>query len=271
VTPQRSVVLRLLQGAAGLAVVIATVVVSGFAVLAVWLGVGTGYDAPSTALGWMSAIADSANVLRGATTVLALSLAGICLLAVVAAVRRSLEWLVLSAVCAACLGLALVVVAGSNTEMDRLVERAMVAVGGESEVDTPVVPTPDPDSMTTGGIRSEIGYMLGASVDVADPPVLTQSGDPVAVDRIDVVSAPCGEVGARLSVDLSFTTGDNAASLERILAEWDRAGYLPDRAMNEDVRYSMTLPLARMSIRDTSTIDGLLHMRIDSACAEANR
>ena len=82
-----------------------------------------------------------------------------------------------------------------------------------------------------------------------------------------MAAAPCGEVGARLTVDLTFRTGDNAASLVRILAAWDSAGYMPDRAMQEDFRYSTELPIERMRIRDSTTIDGMLHLKLETACA----
>ncbi|MDR7183703.1 hypothetical protein J2X85_000726 [Microbacterium trichothecenolyticum] len=39
--------------------------------------------------------------------------------------------------------------------------------------------------------------------------------------------------------------------------------------MQEDIRYSTTLPVERLSIRDKTTIDGLLHLSIQSACAVA--
>ncbi|MGB4778596.1 hypothetical protein [Microbacterium sp.] len=55
--------------------------------------------------------------------------------------------------------------------------------------------------------------------------------------------------------------------LAGMVAVWDDAGYLPDRAMQEDIRYSPTLPVARMAAKDSTTIDGVLHVEIESACA----
>ena len=49
-------------------------------------------------------------------------------------------------------------------------------------------------------------------------------------------------------------------------AHWDRAGYEKDRAMQEDIRYSEGRPVERMSVRDTSSTDGLVHLTVSSVC-----
>ncbi|GAB3617035.1 hypothetical protein GCM10027416_15920 [Okibacterium endophyticum] len=72
-----------------------------------------------------------------------------------------------------------------------------------------------------------------------------------------------------LNLTLDFHTADNARSLERILNAWDAAGYAPDRAMQQDIRYSGSLPVEMMSIRDATSIDGLIHMQITSRCTVA--
>src|SRR5690606_11102060 len=84
---------------------------------------------------------------------------------------------------------------------------------------------------------------------------------PVAPSRV-----ACSGGGARASLRFEFEAADNATSVARILEAWDSAGYDADRAMHEDIRYSDTLPIERMSIRDTTSIDGLIHMAITSQC-----
>ena len=108
-----------------------------------------------------------------------------------------------------------------------------------------------------------------AQIEASTRPLRTPEDVPVTVHQTPVSAVPCGEVGSRLTVDLAFRTGDNAASATRILAAWDRAGYLPDRAMQEDIRYSTELPIERMSIRDSTSVDGMIHLTLESACAVA--
>lgn len=67
-------------------------------------------------------------------------------------------------------------------------------------------------------------------------------------------------------VDLEFRTDDNVTSVAQILGVWDDAGYESDRAMHEDIRYSKTGPVARLTMRDTTSIDGFVRMTITSAC-----
>ena len=64
-------------------------------------------------------------------------------------------------------------------------------------------------------------------------------------------------------------THDNAVSLERILAAWTAEGYASDRAIQIDIRYSESLPVESLSIRDSSTIDGMIWMQILSQCVPA--
>jgi len=48
-----------------------------------------------------------------------------------------------------------------------------------------------------------------------------------------------------------------------ILAAWDAEGYAKDRAMQEDLRGNSVV---RLSARDRSSIDGLLHVSLTTEC-----
>jgi len=115
-----------------------------------------------------------------------------------------------------------------------------------------------------------ISEMAELSLASAVEPVRTADGEAVDPAALPRASTPCGEDGSASSLSLAFQTGDNAASLERILSAWDAAGYLPDRAMQQDIRHSSTLPVEKMTIRDSTTIDGLIHMEIIGQCAVAS-
>lgn len=131
----------------------------------------------------------------------------------------------------------------------------------------PPSPTPTPPAaLSLRNAEESLRDMAGRSLVVAVQPVLDASGASIDLDAAQPVSVDCEEGGARLTRSLDFITGDNGRSLEQILALWDGAGYLPDRAMQQDIRYSETLPIERMSIRDTTTIDGLLHLVITTRC-----
>ncbi|MFL0566426.1 hypothetical protein ACH0CG_11755 [Microbacterium sp. 179-I 1D1 NHS] len=75
----------------------------------------------------------------------------------------------------------------------------------------------------------------------------------------------CDSSTARSSVTFTLATPDNAASVARILATWDAAGYERDRAIQLDIRFD---PETTVSLRlaDRSTIDGLIHATIATAC-----
>ncbi len=95
-----------------------------------------------------------------------------------------------------------------------------------------------------------LGAVVGTPRDAAGAPV---SAPPAA-------DLPCdGTTG----VSLAFATDDNAASYAAILAAWTRAGYAADRAMQEDRRDNGTV---RLSARDRSSIDGLLHFSLTADC-----
>lgn len=114
--------------------------------------------------------------------------------------------------------------------------------------------------------------MIAASFDAAGGEVRDASGVDLDAATLSLPFAPCDVPDStRAEVALEFTTPDNARSLTRILAAWDDAGYLTDRAMQTDIRYSEDLPLAKMAIRDSTSIDGMLHMAVTSACVASPR
>lgn len=129
-------------------------------------------------------------------------------------------------------------------------------------------PTPTPPPVyTLDEVRAGVDEMAAVSLAAAVGPVHDPTGHPLDPLELTTVSTACDETGARVAVALEFETSDNAASLERILRAWDAAGYSPDRAMQEDIRYSETLPIEQMSIRDSTTVDGLIHLQITSRCS----
>lgn len=139
--------------------------------------------------------------------------------------------------------------------------------GGWDPTPTPS-PAPTPAATSPEQIEDAVRTMIAASFDAAGGEVRDATGIETDAGTLSIPFASCDVPGAeRAEVSLQFATADNARSLTRILEAWDDAGYLPDRAMQSDIRYSETLPIAQMTIRDRTTIDGLLHMTITSACA----
>ena len=128
---------------------------------------------------------------------------------------------------------------------------------------TPSTPTPP----TIEESQQSVKLMAAMSLGAADGVVQDENDQVFDLDAVQATSAACDGSGARVTLTLAFQTADNAASLARILAAWDTAGYLPDRAIQEDIRYSESLPTEKMSIRDRTTIDGLIHMQITSRCS----
>ena len=132
---------------------------------------------------------------------------------------------------------------------------------------TPSTPTPP----TIAGSQQSIEEMAAMSLSAAVGVVQDENGQVFDLDAVQATSAACDETGARITLTLAFQTADNAASLGRILAAWVKADYLPDRAIQEDIRYSDSRPVETMSIRDKTTIDGLIHMQITSRCSNASQ
>lgn len=128
-------------------------------------------------------------------------------------------------------------------------------------------PEPAPEPVTVTAIDRDLREMIGASFAAASGTVVDASGAPLDASTLPISSAPCTDApGTRREVQIGFRTGDNTRSLASILAVWDEAGYEKDRAMREDIRYSEDLPVSRVSLTDTSSIDGLLHLTSTSVC-----
>lgn len=262
-----SAALRVINALAILALVVGTIVLCGATVLFVMLSGDIGYNKPVTAAGWLEEIAEAASAKSAASAILSITLILACAIVATAAWRRSVGWLVAGSVSGLLLCGSLVLVAWGDDAVDRLTVMAASAIGNTPAILPPGGTTPAPDPLTVPQARDEITRMLHATIEASTPPLRTPEDVPVTVHQTPVTAVPCGEVGSRLTVDLAFRTGDNAASLTRILAAWDTAGYLPDRAMQEDLRYSTELPIERMSIRDSTSVDGMLHLRLETACA----
>lgn len=127
-------------------------------------------------------------------------------------------------------------------------------------------PAPVPTPPSAVEARMTLDERVAATVDAAVGPVRDATGEVFAPSSATPVTVPCDGGGERRAVALDLATADNAASLDRILAAWDTAGYARDRAMQEDIRYSDSLPVDLLSARDTTSVDGLLHLRITTRC-----
>lgn len=128
-------------------------------------------------------------------------------------------------------------------------------------------PTPVPTPPSAAETRVTLDERVTATAAAAVGPVRDATGEVFAPSSATAVTVPCDGGGERRTVALDLATADNAASLGRILAAWDAAGYAADRAMQEDIRYSDSLPVDVLRVRDTTSIDGLLHLRITTRCS----
>ncbi|MFG6401140.1 hypothetical protein [Microbacterium sp. P04] len=139
----------------------------------------------------------------------------------------------------------------------------LAATAPAEATETPA--TSAPPSLGTVEARASVAGMLAATLDATVSAAVDPRGR--LVDPQTRPLARACEGGTRFTVALDFRTSDNAGSVQNILAVWDVAGYSAGRGPQEDVRYSETLPIERMSLRDTSPVDGLLHLRIVGRCA----
>lgn len=109
-----------------------------------------------------------------------------------------------------------------------------------------------------GDRRAEVARMVQVTLDAATTPV--RDADGAFVEAPAASDLPCdGTTG----IALAFATGDNSASYASILAAWDAEGFSADRAMQEDLRDN---GVVRLSARDRSMIDGLLHLSLTAPC-----
>lgn len=235
------------------------------------LGFDVGYADPTGTWEWMRKVAQVANA---ATVVVAILAGGVAvtvllLWAGVGLRHGTLTWIS---------GISCVMVAATllllgfqaPARMSLLVDRAVAAVENTPAV-VPAEPEPSPSPLLTAeaarnGLRAMIAVSLAAAVGEAHD----EDGSSIDAAEVVLTSAACGERGTQLEATLEFSTDDNAASLERILAAWDAEGYAPDRALHVDIRWSESLPVAVMTIRDATTIDGRIHLQVRSRCATLN-
>ncbi len=134
----------------------------------------------------------------------------------------------------------------------------------------PSEPTEPAEVLTPTEVDAEIRRLLDDSFAVTAGTPIDAAGATIGASAAIPNPVPCTEgSGMQHHVDLDFRTDDNARSVARILGVWDDAGYESDKAMQEDIRYSETAPVARMTIRDTTSIDGLVRMTLTSACMSA--
>lgn len=160
---------------------------------------------------------------------------------------------------------------GTSFSVPVLASRTPQCEGASGRTPNPT-PTPDPPSIddtpaTVASIDEALRERLSSSFGAASGTVIDATGTPIDPAAVSIASIPCpDQPGTRRELQIAFRTEDNARSLEKILEVWDQAGYEQDRAMQEDIRFSASEPVARMGLKDTSSIDGLIHMTLHSVC-----
>ena len=149
--------------------------------------------------------------------------------------------------------------------LPKLRDRALACGFHVATRTTPPQPPTAPE-YGIGELRGRVDEMIRESFAASVGSVRDGAGNALDSRGVMTGAETCADGGTRITAALDFTTTDNAVTLARILEAWDRAGYLADRAIQEDLRTSATLPVQQMSVRDSSTIDGLIHMQIASRC-----
>lgn len=139
--------------------------------------------------------------------------------------------------------------------------------GGVGAASRPL-PVPDDSPATPEGgsaavlpatdARAEVVRMVQHTLDAAGETVTDAAGARVSAPL--PADLPCD---GRTAYALDIRADDNSASYAAVLAAWDSAGYAKDRAMQEDLRDN---GVVRLSARDRSSIDGLLHFSLTAAC-----
>lgn len=260
-----------LRRAASVTAAVIAVAVSVCAVLLVLahgtVAVGAGSYTEPTLLQSARSADRSAQALRMAVLVLGVGL--VAWLVVFAIVRRrSRPWRVISIACGTLFSLALVAglvvmpaaIQQAADDTARLAEGLPVDVWAPTP--TPPAP-PAPPPLTADAARTEMRSLIERSVAATGGTALGADGAELSASDIPFDAAACGETGTRLSAQFSIRADDPDAAIRRLLRIWDDAGYAPDRAMQEDIRYSETLPVERLSVRAGSPI----HVSVESACA----
>lgn len=121
--------------------------------------------------------------------------------------------------------------------------------------------------LDSAAIDEEMRLLLKDSLDAAAGTPVDASGATLDAGSVPSTVEPCIDgAGVQQELVVEFRTDDNAESVARILRLWDGHGYDADRAMQEDIRFSVGDAVERMTIRDRSTIDGLIRMAMTSGC-----
>lgn len=233
------------------------------------LGVGSWYSPPTTAADWIREISVAAENLVIISSFLAVGVAAAAAMAIVAGFFREIGITVVASVCAACFLVMLAFVATNGQQQVRDLGAIAISAAGSTPAMAPPPPEPEqsPPPLGTAEARAELVRLARLSLEATVGPAVDAEGAVASADEPVIVSSPCGEIGAVLSMELVFSSTDPAASLASILAAWDAEGYAPDAAMQTSIRYSDTLPVASLHASDRSSIDGMLHLRLTSACA----
>ncbi len=154
-----------------------------------------------------------------------------------------------------------------NAVLPRIEDAATATCGvpGGRDVDAVSVPptaTSDPSAAVTGeepagDARNEVAAMAATALDAAVGPATDSAGSPLTLPS--ATDLPCdGTTGRPVLHD-----GGQRRLYAAILAAFDAAGYAADRAMQEDLRSN---GVVRLSARDRSSIDGLLHLSLTAEC-----
>lgn len=160
----------------------------------------------------------------------------------------------------------------ANTQFDQTMAHAQQTLADAAALEprpatipqpTPLTPPPPSLDDTTAGVRD----MIARTFEVAVGDVVDERGLVLTAETVQLAGTACDEHLTTPGAVIRFQTNDNRSSLTHILAAWDEAGYLPDRATQLDIRYSEELPVEHMEIRDRTTIDGMLHMVIRGQCS----
>lgn len=235
-----------------------SVLACGFILLLFIARVGGGFRPPETTEELTQAVVDSSLLVVRSVLWTLLGVAAAAITAAIAIRTRRTSMMRVSVVCGSLFALTLlfVLLQGAST-VERLSQRTMAAVREDS-----AVPPPAPPTLTAQESCIAAAQMLTATFDAAVDPIVDAEGKPLNLDAMVPTEEACATPDARFSTSFDFSTGDNARTLENVLATWDEAGYAKDRAGQQDIRYSETLPIERMTIRDQTTMDGLIHMQI---------